>query len=79
MAMNMRPPGCHWLDCYSLEKLSVLFVGYQAHGGKAVNEEVVLPVVGGAVFLPLGKHNKLEWWDVEGDWCVCVGGGGGEY
>ncbi len=39
----------------------------EAKRGKAVDEEVVLSVVGGVPFLSLGKLHKL---------CVCRGGGG---
>ena len=40
--------------------LVITTVGNQTEGGKSLDEEVVLPVVGSVPFFPLSKHNKLQ-------------------
>ena len=38
----------------------ITIVSNQTEGGKPLDEEVILPVVGCVAFLSLSKHNKLQ-------------------
>ena len=46
---------------YSLFVLLIItIVSNQTEGGKSLDEEIILSVVGCVAFLPLSKHNKLQ-------------------
>ena len=40
--------------------LVITIVSNQTEGGKSLDKEVILPVVGCVAFLSLSKHNKLQ-------------------
>ena len=40
--------------------LVITIVSNQTEGGKSLDEEVILPVVGCVAFFSLSKHNKLQ-------------------